>query len=140
MMDLRLFYAVARKSNFRHPGLRFFSASFIALANRCFCRHLSVCHRKRKASQLHSWLIIVYPKRNNEPDILTIVGRRWSIDTSKCPDDFRSAHKRYELVWDEMPDQFLSNPKSVEDGFFEPKRKQKVLCLKFRRMECILYG
>ena len=135
MRDLRLFCEVTRNRFFRHPRLRLFNASFNALASRCFYRHLNVCHWKRKGSQLVDYSVF---KTNNQPGLLTIIGRRRSIDTSKCPDDFRSAHKRYELAWDEMLDQFLSNPKSVEDEFFEPK-KLKVLCLKNRRTECILY-
>lgn len=57
---------------------------------------------------------------NTLSGIMTIVGRRRSIDTSKCPDDFRSAYKRYVLAWDKMLDQFLSNPKIVEDELFKP--------------------
>ena len=55
---------------------------------------------------------------NTLSGIMTIVGRRRSIDTSKCPDDFRSAYKRYVSAWDNMLDHILSNPKILEDEFF----------------------
>ena len=55
---------------------------------------------------------------NTLTGIMTIVGRRRSIDTSKCPDDFRSAYERYVSAWDNMLDQILSNPEILEDDFF----------------------
>ena len=133
--DLRLFCEVARKSFFSSskitPFQRFFQRACKSLLLPTFERG----HWERKGSQLVDYSVF---KTNNQPGLLTIIGQRLIIDTSKCPDDFRSAHKPYELAWDEMLDQFLSNPKSVEDEFFEPK-KLKVLCLKNRRTECILY-
>ena len=55
---------------------------------------------------------------NTLTGIMTIVGRRRSIDTSKCPDDFRSAYERYVNAWENMLDQLLSNPEFFEDEFF----------------------
>ena len=57
---------------------------------------------------------------NTLSGIMTIVDRKRSIDTSKCPDNFRSAYKRYVRAWDDMLDQFLLNPEIVEDEFFKP--------------------
>ena len=55
---------------------------------------------------------------NTLSGIMMIVGRRRSIDTSYCPNDFRSAYKHYVRAWDDMLDQLLLNPEIVEDESF----------------------
>ena len=49
---------------------------------------------------------------------MVVVGRRRSINTTPCPDDFSAAFKRYILTWEEMLDQLLSEPRVFDDAIF----------------------
>ena len=66
---------------------------------------------------------------NTLEGIMVVVGRRWSINTSSCPDDFSAAFKRNILAGEEMLDQLLSEPRVSMMNIFVPPQIQLTLAL-----------